>query len=199
MRHANRRMSDTKKYGRPRGTARCLQLRAYVFVWATAATERRRALRPGILFRHFPMRGRARPGTASASSFESRALCVRTRATSFGDLPSSRSARGGGGGGGPPPRGGGGEGAAHGARSARSSAVLRAASRRGTRARSRVEREIELVLPAELEARLRKALSHSARRESLGQVGGVRRDLVRDHAGLHVVAIGSPRCSFGVT
>ena len=54
----------------------------------------------------------------------------------------------------------------------------------------RVEREVELVVPAELEPRLRQLVVPLLRvLVPLGQVRGVRGDLVRDHAGLDVVAV----------
>jgi hypothetical protein len=51
--------------------------------------------------------------------------------------------------------------------------------------------EVELVLPAELEARRRqRVVAQPARRVALGEVGGVRGDLVGDDADLDVVAVG---------
>src|SRR5437899_2615149 len=56
--------------------------------------------------------------------------------------------------------------------------------------RLRVEREIELVLPAELEPGLRQHVVPRLRAGmALGQVRRVRGDLVRDDAGLHVVLV----------
>ena len=53
-----------------------------------------------------------------------------------------------------------------------------------------VEGEIELVGPAELEARLAQCVvAFLCPRVAFGQVGRVRRDLVRDHADLDVVAV----------
>ncbi len=57
------------------------------------------------------------------------------------------------------------------------------------RAVFRIEREVELVLPAELEAGPRQSVvAQLCGRMPLGKVGGVRGDLVGDDAGLHVVA-----------
>ena len=54
----------------------------------------------------------------------------------------------------------------------------------------RVERQVELVGPAELEAGLGQRVVPLLRlRVPLGQVGGVCGDLVRDHADLHVVPV----------
>ena len=54
-----------------------------------------------------------------------------------------------------------------------------------------VERQVELVAPAELEARPRQRVVALARRRmALGEIGGVRGDLVGDDAGLDVVAVG---------
>ena len=54
-----------------------------------------------------------------------------------------------------------------------------------------VERQVELVLPAELEARARQGvIAQLRRRMPLAEVGGVGGDLVGDDAGLHVVAVG---------
>src|SRR4029077_4367707 len=54
----------------------------------------------------------------------------------------------------------------------------------------RVEAEVELVLPAELETRFRQRVIADLRpRMSLGEVGGVRRDLVRHDAVLDVVLV----------
>src|SRR5262249_40885302 len=56
-----------------------------------------------------------------------------------------------------------------------------------------IEREVDLVLPAELEARLREGVVAPLRaRMPLGEVGGVRRDLVGDHALLDVLAVRQP-------
>ena len=55
----------------------------------------------------------------------------------------------------------------------------------------RIERQVELILPAELEPRLRQRIVPCLRaRMPLGQIGGVRRDLVGDDARLDVVAVG---------
>ena len=54
----------------------------------------------------------------------------------------------------------------------------------------RIERQVELILPAELEPRLRQRIVPLARaRMALREIGGVRGDLVGDHARLHVVAV----------
>ncbi|KGD50920.1 hypothetical protein DP43_4898 [Burkholderia pseudomallei] len=57
----------------------------------------------------------------------------------------------------------------------------------------RVEPQVELVLPAELEARLRqRVVAHLRARVALRQVGRVRGELVRDDAFLHVVLVRQP-------
>lgn len=54
-----------------------------------------------------------------------------------------------------------------------------------------VEGEVELVLPAELEAGARQGVvAQFRRRVAFGQVGGVGGDFIGDHPGLHVVAVG---------
>ena len=64
----------------------------------------------------------------------------------------------------------------------------------------RIERQVELVLPAELEARLRQRVVPRLRpRMALGEIGGVRGDLVGDDAAFTSSRLGRPRCSFGVT
>jgi hypothetical protein len=64
----------------------------------------------------------------------------------------------------------------------------------------RIEAEVELVFPAELEARLgERVVAHLRAGMALGEVGRVRGDLVGDDAVAHVLAFGRPRCSFGVT
>jgi len=64
----------------------------------------------------------------------------------------------------------------------------------------RIERQVELVVPAELEARLGECVVALLRaRMAFGEVCGVRGDLVGDDALADVVAIGRPRCSLGVT
>ena len=56
--------------------------------------------------------------------------------------------------------------------------------------RFRIERQRELVAPAEFEARLGHRIVPDARRRmALGQIGGVRGDAIGDHARLHVVAV----------
>jgi hypothetical protein len=63
----------------------------------------------------------------------------------------------------------------------------------------RIEAEIELVVPAELEARLRQRVVADLRAGmALGEIGGVRGQQRHD-AVLHVRLVGQPRCSFGVT
>src|SRR5690606_34240170 len=53
-----------------------------------------------------------------------------------------------------------------------------------------IEREVELVFPAELEARFReRVVAHLRTREALAEIGGVRRDLVGDDAFAHVVLV----------
>ena len=64
--------------------------------------------------------------------------------------------------------------------------------------RLRVQGQVELVLPAELEPRLgQRVVPRLRARVALGQVRRVRRDLVRDHAGLHVVAVGQAQVLLG--
>ena len=65
----------------------------------------------------------------------------------------------------------------------------------------RVEAQVELVFPAELEAGFAQTASSRtcARRVAFGQVGGVGGDLVGDHAFFTSSRLGRPRCSFGVT
>ena len=59
--------------------------------------------------------------------------------------------------------------------------------------RIRIERQVELILPPELEARLAERIVAEVRAGvALREVRRVRRDFVRDHARLHVVAIGEP-------
>src|SRR5262249_18285989 len=54
-----------------------------------------------------------------------------------------------------------------------------------------IQREVELILPAELEARLADRVVPLARaRVAFGDIGGVRSDLVGDHAVLDVLAVG---------
>src|SRR5258708_3153600 len=61
-----------------------------------------------------------------------------------------------------------------------------------------VEREVELVDPPELEARARERIVADLRRRmALGEIGGVRRDLVGDDAFLDVVAVGQPEVLLG--
>src|SRR3546814_448817 len=61
-----------------------------------------------------------------------------------------------------------------------------------------VEGEVELVLPPELEAGLRERVVPVAGvGVALGDVGGVRGDLVGDHALLHVIAIGEAEMILG--
>jgi hypothetical protein len=63
-----------------------------------------------------------------------------------------------------------------------------------------VEGQVELVLPAEVEAGAGEGVVAQLRgRVALGEVGGMGRDLVGDDARLDVVAVREPRCSFGVT
>src|SRR5882757_2222368 len=61
-----------------------------------------------------------------------------------------------------------------------------------------VQREIELVLPPEIEARPRdRIIAITRSRVTLRQIGGMRGDLVSDHAGLDVIAIGQPQVFLG--
>ena len=56
-----------------------------------------------------------------------------------------------------------------------------------------VEREVELVDPAELEAGAgERVVAQLRRRVALGEVGGVRGDLIGDDALFDVVAVGQP-------
>src|SRR5207249_11642212 len=62
----------------------------------------------------------------------------------------------------------------------------------------RVEPEIELVLPAEFETRLRKCVVSDLRAGMpLGEVGGMRRDLVRHDTVLEVVLVRQSEVLFG--
>ena len=57
--------------------------------------------------------------------------------------------------------------------------------------RVRIERQVELVLPAKLEAGLReRVVSDLCARVAFGQIRCVSSDLVGDDAGLHVFAVG---------
>ena len=57
-----------------------------------------------------------------------------------------------------------------------------------------IERQVELVLPAELETGAReRVVAELGCGVALGEIGGVGRDLVGDDAGLHVVAVGEPQ------
>ena len=61
-----------------------------------------------------------------------------------------------------------------------------------------VEAEVELVLPAELVARLREGVvAHLGTGVSLGQVGGVRRYLVGHDTRAHIVAVGQCQVFLG--
>ncbi len=63
--------------------------------------------------------------------------------------------------------------------------------------RVRVQREIELVFPPKIETRARDRIVTAARsRVALRQICRVGSDLVGDHTGLHVVAIGQPQMLF---
>ena len=54
----------------------------------------------------------------------------------------------------------------------------------------RIQAQVELVFPAEFEARLaQRVVAHLRTGMALGQVGGVRGDLVRHDAVAHVLAI----------
>src|SRR5579883_880811 len=62
----------------------------------------------------------------------------------------------------------------------------------------RIERQVELVDPAELEARLGERIVAQPRRGmALGEIGGVGGDLVGDHADLDVVAVGQAEMLLG--
>jgi hypothetical protein len=64
----------------------------------------------------------------------------------------------------------------------------------------RVEREVELVLPAENSNRAFDSVVPGLRpRMPLGEVRGVGGEPVGHHALPDVLPVGSPRCSFGVT
>src|SRR5436305_11283569 len=57
--------------------------------------------------------------------------------------------------------------------------------------RLRIEREVELVLPAELEARFGERVVVQLRpRMSLSQIGGVRGNLVGNHSVFYVIFVG---------
>ena len=61
-----------------------------------------------------------------------------------------------------------------------------------------VKREVELVAPAELEARLgQRVVAQLRARVALGEVGRVGRDLVRNDALLDVVAVGQAEVLLG--
>src|SRR5580692_4820984 len=54
-----------------------------------------------------------------------------------------------------------------------------------------IERQVELILPAEVEARLaHRIIADLSRRMTLGEVSSVRSDAVGDDAGLDVLAVG---------
>src|SRR5580700_6668861 len=62
----------------------------------------------------------------------------------------------------------------------------------------RIERQVELVLPAEIEACARqRVIARACPGVSLGQVRGMRRDLVGDDPGLDVVAVGESEVLLG--
>ena len=62
----------------------------------------------------------------------------------------------------------------------------------------RIERQGELVAPAEFEARLAHGIVPDARRRmALGQVGGMGGDAIGDHARLHIVAVGQAQMLLG--
>ena len=64
--------------------------------------------------------------------------------------------------------------------------------------RVRVEPEIELILPAEVEARAGQSIVTKLRRRmALGEIGGMRRDAIGDNAGLHIVAVGQAEMFLG--
>jgi hypothetical protein len=57
----------------------------------------------------------------------------------------------------------------------------------------RIERQIELIDPAQLEARTTQGIIAQLRyRMALGEIGGMRGDLVSDDAFLNVVAVRQP-------
>ena len=61
-----------------------------------------------------------------------------------------------------------------------------------------IERQVELVLPAELEARAaERVVAQLRRRMALGEIGGMGGDLVGDDADLHVVAVGQAQMLLG--
>ncbi len=61
-----------------------------------------------------------------------------------------------------------------------------------------IQTEIELIVPAEFEARLGQRVVADLRAGmSLGQIGGVRGDLVGDDAFFHVVLVGQPEMLLG--
>jgi len=61
-----------------------------------------------------------------------------------------------------------------------------------------VERQVELILPAEFEARAAERVIAALRAgQPLGQIGGMGRDLVGDDAGFHIVAVGQAKVLLG--
>ena len=61
-----------------------------------------------------------------------------------------------------------------------------------------IERQRELVAPAEFEARLAHRIVPDARRRmALGQIGGMGGDAIGDHARLHIVAVGQAQMLLG--
>ena len=61
-----------------------------------------------------------------------------------------------------------------------------------------VERQVELVAPAEIEARLgQRVVADLGGRVALGEIGGVRGELVGHHAHLHIVAVGQAEVLLG--
>ena len=61
-----------------------------------------------------------------------------------------------------------------------------------------IEREVELVAPAEFEAAAaQRIVAQFGRRVALGQIGGVGGEFVGDHADFHVVAVGQAEVFLG--
>ena len=64
--------------------------------------------------------------------------------------------------------------------------------------RGRVQRQVELIPPAEVEARPRQGIvAQPGGRMALGEIGGVGGDLVGDDTNLHVVAVGQAEMLLG--
>src|SRR3546814_1192852 len=61
-----------------------------------------------------------------------------------------------------------------------------------------IERQVELVAPAEFKTGLAKRIvANLGGRVALGEVGGMGRELVGDDADLHIIAVGQPEMLLG--